>query len=249
MTIKDNDFLRTAATACRNAIYVVGLFSFFINILMLTSAIYMLQVYDRVLASRSYDTLIYLTLAAMIALFALMLLDIARSRVLVHVSYWLDNTLSQPAMQRSADEMLLGRRYGPQALRDIANVRQFVSGASIITLFDTPWVPIYLLAILYLSPYLFLVAAIGTVLLFTLALINEMVTRSLLAEAGTKAISSQYYVDASLRNAEVIQAMGMMPNILKHWNDKNSIVLKLQTIASNRAGAILAISKFMRLVL
>jgi ATP-binding cassette subfamily C exporter for protease/lipase/ATP-binding cassette subfamily C protein EexD len=249
MNNTDSNILKSITHACRHAFYIVGIFSFFINILLLTTSIYMLQVYDRVLASRSYDTLIYLTLAAMIALITLALLDIARSRILVQVSYWLDNSLNRPALQRCVDEMLQGRLYGPQALRDIATIRQFVSGSGIFSLFDAFWMPIYLLAILYLNFYLFLLATLGAFILFSLAIVNEMITRSLLVEANAQAISSQYYADASLRNAEIIQAMGMMNNIINHWDAKNSTVLQYQTIASNRAGAILAISKFVRLVL
>lgn len=249
MKNKDDTLLRTIILACRHALYVVGAFSFFINILMLTTSIYMLQVYDRVLASRSLDTLIYLTLAALIALMALALLDIARSRILVQVSHWLDNALSPPALQKSADTILKGHGYGSQALRDITTVRQFISGAGIFSLFDMPWVPIYLLAILYLSPLLCLLATIGAILLFATAVANEMLTRQMLVEANTKALAAQYYVDASLRNAEVIQAMGMMPNIIRHWSGLNNVVLQLQTVASNRAGALLAITKFMRFAL
>lgn len=246
---KDANILKTITLACRNAISVVGLFSFFINILMLTTSIYMLQIYDRVLASRSLDTLIFLTMVALLALITLALLDIARSRVLVNISHWLDTTLSPPALQKSPDELLRGKQYGSQALRDIATLRQFIAGSGIITLFDAPWMPIYLLAILYLSPALFLLATIGAFLLFGLAVLNELVTRSMLDEATVKAISAQYYVDASLRNAEVIQAMGMMPSIIHHWQNKNSATLQLQTIASNRASTILALSKFARLAL
>lgn len=209
----------------------------------------MLQVYDRVLASRSFDTLIYLTLAALIALMTLALLDIARSRILVHVSHWLDNALSPQALEKSPDEILKGHGYGPQALRDIATLRGFIAGSGIFSLFDAPWVPIYLLAIFYLSPTLCLLATLGAAALFGLGVINEMITRHMLAEANAKAITAQYYVDASLRNAEVIQAMGMMPNIIDHWQSKNNTVLRLQMIASNRAGAVLAITKFLRLAL
>lgn len=249
MNDKDANILKTITLACRNAISVVGVFSFFINVLMLTTSIYMLQIYDRVLASRSYDTLIFLTIVALVALVALALLDIARSRVLVNISHWLDITLSPPALQKSPDELLRGRRYGAQALRDISTLRQFIAGSGIITLFDAPWMPIYLIAILYLSPALFLLATIGAFLLFGLAILNEIVTRNMLDEANVKAMTAQSYVDASLRNAEVIQAMGMMPSIIQHWEVKNNAVLALQTIASNRASTILAISKFARLAL
>jgi PrtD family type I secretion system ABC transporter len=249
MDDKDANFLKNITHACRNAIYVVGLFSFFINILMLTTSIYMLQIYDRVLASRSYDTLIFLTIVALVALVTLALLDVARSRVLVNISHWLDATVSPKALQKCPDELLRGRQYGPQALRDISTLRQFIAGSGIITLFDAPWLPIYLVAILYLSPSLFFIATLGALILFGLAVMNEYVTRSMLDEASVKAMTAQYYVDASLRNAEVIQAMGMMPNIIQHWEDKNTSVLQLQTIASNRASTVLAISKFARLAL
>lgn len=249
MKSTESGFLRNIAHACRNAVYVVGVFSFFINLLMLTTAIYMLQVYDRVLASRSYDTLIYLTLAAIVALMALALLDAARARVLVQVSYWLDNALSPAALEKSPDEMIKGHSYGPQSIRDIGTIRQFVAGSGIFTLFDAMWVPIYLVAILYLSPWLFLLATLGAIALFALAILNEIITRRLLTEANIKAITAQGYIDASLRNAEAIQAMGMMPNIIQHWESKNSDVLHAQTIASNRSSAVLAFSKFMRMAL
>ncbi len=249
MDDKNSDILDFITHACRRAFYVVGIFSFFINILLLTTSIYMLQVYDRVLASRSYDTLIYLTLVAIIALMTLALLDMARSRILVQVSYWLDTSLNRPALERCGDDLLQGRLYGSQALRDIATIRQFVSGSGIFSLFDALWVPIYLIAILYLNIYLFFIATLGAIFLFALAIVNEMITRSLLVEANNQAISSQYYADASLRHAEIIQAMGMMNNVIDHWNKKNSTVLQYQTIASNRSGAILAVSKFVRLAL
>lgn len=245
----ESDFLRNITHSCRNAVYVVGIFSFFINLLMLTIPIYMLQVFDRVLASRSMDTLVYLTMVAMIALMAMALLDIARSRVMVQVSYWLDNALSPEALRKCPDELLQGKAYGPQSIRDIGVIRQFLSGSGIFTLFDMPWVPIFLIAILYLNPWLFLVATLGAAVLFALAVINEMVTRRLLTEANVKSILAWNYIDTSLRNAEVIQSMGMMPNIVDHWQTKNNSVLQAQTIASNRAGALFSISKFIRLSL
>ncbi len=249
MALAHTDLLKRATIACRSALYVAAFFSFFINILMLTTAIYMLQIYDRVLGTHSYDTLIFLTLITIVALMILALLDTVRSRILVHIGTWIDSMLSPTALAKSPDQILSGQAYGPQALRDITNVRQFVSGAGIIALFDMPWLPIYLIVIFMLHPALGLVATLGALVLFTLAVINERATKSLLAEANGKAIIAQSYVESSLRNAEVIQSMGMMGNIIHHWQEKNKPVIELQTIASNRAGAILAISKFARLTL
>src|SRR3989338_3480121 len=111
--------------SCFNSFLYVGIFSCIVNLLMLTVPLYMLQIYDRVLVSHSYDTLIYLTLIAIGALMVLGLLDIARSRVLIRVSRWLDNKLSPLALIKSADETLSGGQYASQSLLDIATIRRF----------------------------------------------------------------------------------------------------------------------------
>lgn len=246
---QQTSYVKKAFQACRQAFYFVGIFSFFINILMLTVPIYMLQLFDRVLASRSFQTLFYLTLIAIIALMAFALLDMARSRILVRVTHWLDLYLSPAALAHSADEILQGRHYGAQSLRDISTIRQFLGGPSIFALFDSPWVPIYLLVIFLLHPLLGVLATLGAILLFVLALLNELMTHQPLAEANTMAVITQLQTDATIRNAEVIQSMGMMPNIVKKWFQQNGRALELQTIASNRASIILSTSKFLRLTL
>lgn len=242
-------YLKEAFQATRNAFIFIGIFSFFVNILMLTVPIYMLQLFDRVLASHSFDTLLYLTIIALSALLVLALLDIARSRVVVRISTWLDNKLSPAALGRSADEILLGRQYGSQSLRDISTIRSFLGSPGLFAIFDSPWVPVYLTVIFFMHPTLGILATIGAIILFCLALLNELLTTKPLAEANGLALQSQLYTDASIRNAEVIQAMGMMPNIVSSWFEKNKLVLKLQSIASNRSSAILSMSKFIRLSL
>lgn len=238
-----------AIQACKQSFCYVALFSFFVNLLMLTVPIYMLQLFDRVLASRSYDTLIYLTLIAIIALGVFALMDVARSRIVIAVSSWLDNFLSPVALSRSADEILQGRHYGSQSLRDILNIRQFLGGPGVFAILDSPWVPLYLFVIFLLHPLLGTIATVGAILLFCLALVNELVTHEALTEAGARAVKTQGQTDSALRNAEVIQAMGMMPNIVKRWHHENEKVLALQTLASQRAGLLLSISKFLRFTL
>lgn len=241
--------LQVAVKASKSALYFVGIFSFFVNIFMLTVPIYMLQLFDRVLAGHNYDTLIFLTIIACIALLTFSLLDIVRSHILIRMSHWLGEYLSPAALARCPDEILQGRPYGPQALRDISNVRQFIAGPSIFTLFDSPWVPIYLFIIYLLHPLLGLLATIGAIILFSLALLNEYATRQPLVEANTLAVEMQAHTDAALHNAEVIQAMGMMPTITKNWFGKNQTILNLQDIASQRASIILSSSKMIRLML
>jgi PrtD family type I secretion system ABC transporter len=241
--------LQQATVACYRALYVAGIFSFFINILMLVIPLHMLQVYDRVLPSRSVDTLIYLTVIAVIALLVLAFLDMARSRILGNCSTWFDHIMSPAAFAKSPDEILKGRSYGAQALRDIATVKQFISGAGMVALFDTPWAPIYLIAIFLLHPMLGLIALGGAILLFSLAILNEVATREPLKSATAVSIASQRFVELSLRNAEAIQSMGMISYIVKHWVKKNAPALEFHTMVSNRASIILSLSKFLRLSL
>jgi PrtD family type I secretion system ABC transporter len=249
MTLANKPLLEQAVLASRRAFYIVALFSLFVNILMLTTPIYMLQLFDRVLASQSYETLIFLTIIAVTALLVLGLVDIARSRVLIKVSQWLDNYLSPTALAQSADQILSGSQYSQQSLRDISTIRQFLSGPAIFAIFDAPWVPIYLLVIFFLHPLLGILSTVGAVILFVLALLNETQTRAPLAEANMQAIQTQQHIDTTMRNAEAIQAMGMMPNIVKAWFRDNEKVLNLQALASRRAGIILSASKFARLTL
>ena len=187
MTEFDSLKIKELLQSAKSSFTYVAIFSFLINVLMLTVPLYMLQIFDRVLASQSFDTLLYLTLIALIALAVLGLLDMTRSRVLVRVSRWIDNRLSPFALARSADETLTGSLYGSQSLQDITTIRTFLSGASIFSLFDAPWTPFYLLVIFLLHPLLGGIATIGAIIIFGLALLNEITTRGLLALANSGA--------------------------------------------------------------
>lgn len=240
---------KEALKACRGAFGFAALFSLFVNLLMLTVPIYMLQVFDRVLTSRSQDTLIFLTLIAIGALAAFGLLDIARSRILVHIGTWLDQKLSPKALALSADDVLRGGQYAPQSLRDITNLRQFVGSTAIFSLFDAPWTPLYLIVIFLFHVWLGVIATVGAIVLFMLALLNELMTNEPLAKANSAFINNQQQFDSALRNAEAIQAMGMLPAIIQRWSVSNNIILKLQAVASRRSGLVLSISKFIRMTL
>jgi len=241
--------LKMAFMACRRSFIFVGVFSFLINFLMLTIPIYMMQIFDRVLAARSYDTLIFLTIIAILALLVLALLDIARSKILIRVSHWLDNSLSPYALSRSADTLLQGSGYGRQSLRDIATLRTFLSGTGIFSLFDAPWAPVYLLVIFMLHSVLGFISLFGAAVLFGLALYNELSTRVPLGIANAQNMKTQQRIDSTLNNAEAIQAMGMLNNIVRKWFNENEIVLRLQSMASDRSAMLLSSAKFFRMVL
>ncbi|MDF1677722.1 MAG: type I secretion system permease/ATPase [Legionellaceae bacterium] len=235
--------------ASKQGVFYTLALSCLINILMLTIPIYMLQVFDRVIPSQSFDTLTYLTLIAIIAIMVLGMLDLARTLIMTRISTWMDNQLSPVALSRSIDHTLMGGHYGAQALADITNTRQFLSSASIYTFFDAPWVFIYLAVIFMLYTPLGVISTLGAITLFALCLLNEKLSRKPLQSANDLHIQNQSALQNNLKNAESIQAMGMIKAITNAWFSKNTQVLDLQTEASDRSGMVLSLSKSLRMVL
>lgn len=242
--------LSEALLSFRRIFWVAGVFSFFINLLYLVPSIYMLQVYDRVLTSRNVFTLLMLTLI-MVGMYVLMsLVELARSKVLVRVGAALDMKLSSRIFTATFEANLRQAGGNPsQALHDLTSVRQFLTGNGLFAFFDAPWAPIYLVVIFLLHPLLGALSLVGAIMLFGLAYVTEMATRKPLAEANKAAIAAGNFANANLRNAEVIHAMGMLPSIRQRWFHHQQKVLSLQNEASDRAGLINAVTKFIRLTL
>ena len=236
-----------ALVALKGAFRSVGAFSAIINLLLLVPALYMLQVYDRVLASHNETTLLMLTLMALGAFMFMSALEVVRSFVLIRVGAQLDMKLNK-RIYTAAFEQNLKRAGGNagQALHDLTTIRQFLTGQGLFAFFDAPWFPVYLAVIFLFNPLLGLFALIGTVVLVVLAFINEAVSKKPLEEANTVAITSSNLATNNLRNAEVIAAMGMLPNLISRWFKLNSRFLQLQAEASQKAGAIGSITKFVR---
>lgn len=222
-------------------------FSMFINILQLTFPIYMLQIYDRVLSSYSLPTLYVLTLAAVICLIVMALLEFVRSRLLVRCGVAIDQALSRDVLDNVIKQSaLLGMKPGQATLRDVNLVRNFFGGNAIFTLFDIPWTPIFLAVIYFLHPLLGIVATSGAVLLVILAIINEKITRQPLDAANTVNGFSMKFVETARRNARTIQSMGMLEGVAGRWAEYNDTVTKLQTQSSRRAGLVQSISSWLR---
>jgi PrtD family type I secretion system ABC transporter len=242
-----NDAMKRCVVACREALVAVGFVSFFANILMLTVPLYMLQLFDRVIAAGSRETLVYLTVAAVGALLFFGFLDVLRSRILVRVSTWLEGRLGPDALGRAVSAMVQSHNYGGQSLRDISQIRQFIASPAIFSLFDAPWAPIYLVVVYLLHPVLGGVALAGAVVLFSLAILNEAVTRKPLKSASEQMVKAMRKTDAAMRNADAIEAMGIMPGILRRWFNDSQEALRLQGEASDRAGLLVSTSKVFRL--
>ena len=241
--------LNAVLTRCRTGLVAVGLFSMAINLLVLTSSIYMLQVYDRVLPGRSVETLIYLTLMAAGALATMGALDAIRSRILVRLGTWIDRTLSPSVFQKALENSVRGVPYRSEALRDLATFRTYLGGAGIMALFDAPWMPIFLVFIFLLHPLLGAFSLLGAGALVALALVNSFLTLENLKRANVASTKGYQNAEAAFRNAEVIDGMGMSPALLRRWDAINADVLRFQERASDTAGLINACTKSLRMFL
>jgi len=242
--------LSEAFAASRGAFTSVGVFSFFTNLLMLTGPLYMLQVYDRVLTSSSIPTLIALS-ALVFLLYAFMgILEFIRTRIMVRIGVQLDERLGNKAfdaVQRHAIKRT--PNVGAQPVRDLDVIRKFVSGPGPLAFFDTPWMPIYLGVIFLLHPWLGYFALASAIILFTYALLNEIITRKPTAQANETTMAANSWTEESRRNAEVIGAMGMSEAIRKRWQELHDVALEDSTHASDRAGTIATLSKVTRMIL
>ncbi len=227
-----------------------GLFSLFINVLLLTVPLYMLQVFDRVLTSRSEETLVMLTLAALFLLLVMLLLDVVRGRILLGAGIALDNLLGPVVVERllaaGADP---GGRLAQQAagLRDVALVRGFLGGNGVVAIFDAPWVPLYIAVIFLFHPLLGWAAVAGALVLFATAWLNERLTRDTLERMGARTRVASRFIDMCVRNAEVISALGMRAAATLRWQRVNDGVIDAQLEAGVRGATFSGVSKFVRL--
>ncbi|TVR83169.1 MAG: type I secretion system permease/ATPase [Rhodospirillales bacterium] len=231
----------------RSGLPLIALFSFFINLLILTSPIYMLQTYDRVLTSGRVETLVYMTIIAGIAVLVMGVLEMVRGHILGRLARWMERRLAPELIAASVRGALQGLAANAQSLRDLAVVRGFVGGTGINTVFDSPWVPIFIAVIWLMHPTLGLIALISALVLFAVALLNEYIARTPIREGQSLAIRNTHKADAAIRNANVFQAMGMLPAFLAGWSERNDRALDRQLTASDRNATLLGFSKFFRL--
>ena len=231
----------------RGAFRTVGVFSAIINLMLLVPSLYMLQVYDRVLASRNETTLLMLTLMVLGAFLFMSALEFVRSFVLIRVGAQLDMKLNKRIYTAAFEQNLkkAGGNAG-QALQDLTTIRQFLTGNGLFAFFDAPWFPVYLAVIFMFSPSLGVFALCGTVVLIVLAYVNEAVSKKPMVEASNMSIAAGTLATNNLRNAEVIEAMGMLPNLMTRWFKLHGRFLQLQAEASEKAGIIAAVTKFVR---
>jgi PrtD family type I secretion system ABC transporter len=233
----------------RFRIYFVfaGFFSLVINALLLVPPIYMLQVFDRVLTSRSEETLAYLTVGGLCALVVMALLDMVRARLLGVVGAALDRRLGPRVLDGLiAQTARLGGSAYVNGLRDVNTLRMFFGGAGLLALFDAPWLPFFLLIIFMFHPLLGAVALTGALGMVATAILNERLTRKPAEEAQTQARRAGRYIDGAVRNADVVAALGMLPAVAKRWAEVNDAALRQQIRAARIGGVFSGLTKFAR---
>lgn len=242
--------LKTAINESRKTFYFTAFISLFINLLMLVPPLYMLQLYDRVLSSRSEETLLMLTLIV-IALFVIMgLLEFVRSRILIRVANRVDARLSDRLFEcMFALANRFPSRASAQPLNDLSQIRQFLGGTPLFAFFDAPWIPIYISILFLFHPWFGWFGVFAILIVMALTLINETRTKKGIENSAKMFQSSQNFILSSLRNSEVIEAMGMHEQIRNKWKERYQGFLSEQSSASDEAGVWSNASKLTRMLM
>ena len=244
--------LVAALRACRRAILALAIASILINVLYLTGSFYMLEVYDRVLTSRSVSTLVGLTVLALGLYVFQGVLDLLRGRILVRIGRSLGQNLSARVFDTIGRMALMTRGAGDglQPLRDLDQVRNFLSSPGPLALLDLPWMPFYIAICFMFHVWIGVAALVGAICLVVFTVLTEVFTREP-TKAATEASRTKRngFAEASRRNAEVLQAMGMAPRFAAVWDEVNVKYLDSQQRASDVGGGFGAMSKVMRMVL
>ncbi|MET3593140.1 PrtD family type I secretion system ABC transporter [Mesorhizobium shonense] len=240
--------MRDALRACRRYFLFAAVFSLAINLLYLASPLYMLQIYDRVVTSGSETTLVMLTLVLLAAFLALAGLDLVRAAILTRASARLDRLLSAKILAASVETPSQGAAQS-QPIRDFDTFRQVITGSGIHALFDLPWSPIYIGIIFLLHPWLGFFALGSSLLLIAMAVLNEYMVRAPLKQANDLATANYNFTEMSLRNAEVVRAMGMLEGLVRRWGRDRGLALRQQGQASDRAALMSGLIRFLRLTM
>lgn len=243
-------FMGEALQRMRRTLWYVLIFSLCTNLLLLALPIYSLQVLDRVISSASIETLIYLTAIVVAAFLFYGLFCLIRSSILTRMGEWLDSQVSAKLLALGVTQNAAGNPIqASRHLRDVQSIKGFLTGTGVTSLFDAPWSVVYLFIIYLVNPLLGLIALIGGGVLLVMAVLNELLTRKPYAMAGRVQSRTMEMADSASRNAEAIEAMGMMGNIRRRWSEENDRAQEVLTKASGRVNIIQNLSRVTRMLI
>jgi len=241
--------LSMALKSLRPVFWYLMIFSLVSNLFMLAIPLYSLQVLDRVIASGSMETLFWLTVITLAIMAAVTLIQIVRSAIMQRVNLWLDHELQDTLVKRTISLSAGTGGGGIQMLRDFQTVKSFLTGNFAIILLDAPWAALYFLAVTMIHPLIGLVTFAGSAALIFLAWMNEKAMRAPLMRANTLSINSIQALEAATRNAEAIDAMGMIEPVAARLRQKSDAATHWQMLANRRSATIQATSRYARVVL
>ncbi|HWV54228.1 MAG TPA: type I secretion system permease/ATPase [Pseudorhodoplanes sp.] len=248
---EDSDFrevLRKGLAVCRRNLVTVGIFSVATNLLLLSIPIYLFNMSDRVLTSRSTDTLIMLTIVVIGAIGSHVLLDMMRRFILMRIAVEAESKLGAPVLSAAAKSAQSGSIREFQTVADLQQLRGFITGPVILTMFDAPVSPVYLLVVFLIQPQLGFIVATSGLLLIVIALLNQKVTAVAFAKANAYATRANLQAESMARNAQVVNAMGMIPEGVRYWGRETVESLKAQVEGHDRNIIMTGLSKFLRLL-
>ena len=230
-----------------SAFLLVLLISLFVNLLILTSPIYMMQVYDRVLVSSRVETLLFLSLMALVALAVLGMLDGVRGFLLTRVGRYIDISLRDPVLIQAIGQSRAGGAVQRRLVDDLGVMRNYIGSTAVLPFLDAPWVPFFLVIIALMHPWLGVLGLVSAVLLFALALANDYMARKALRLASGRQAAATEFSGAAIQNAEVIHAMGMQQAISNRYGHYVGEMGEASQRAADVGAAITAASKAVRM--
>ena len=243
---------REALILCKRSFIGIGVFSFAINILMLTPMFYMIAVYDKAVATASVPTLISLVIIAIFMYLVMGLLEWVRSIVLVHIGSRLDILVAPRIYElcfKSQSGAISAKNMGSQPLNDLNALRQFLATPTAAVIFDLPWIPLFLVLMYFFHPALAVVAVVCIVIMTAIAISNQRATTSGLKKANTAVSTIAAQTQRNLRNAEVAAAMGMMRPLTEKWRVQQDEMLETQATSSATAAGFSAVIKTMQVAM
>lgn len=245
---KQKSELILALKPFKKAFITVGIVSAIINIIMIVPSLYMLEVYDRIMTSRSVPTLILISIMVLGFYIFMGVLEWLRSQLLIRISNNLDSQLNERIFSVAFSNALYANTGNPsQVFSDFTNIRQFLTGVGIFAFFDIPWTPIYIIILFMIHTVIGILAILASLVMLGMAILTELVTKKGLNEANRHFQESQTFANVNFRNAEAIYAMGMKENVKKHWYNRYIEFLRYQSDTSSKAGSVSAATKALRI--
>jgi PrtD family type I secretion system ABC transporter len=240
--------LRAALRRCRGLFLGAALFSLLANLLMLAQPLYMLQIYDRVLSSGRVETLLMLTLIVATAVVVMVAIEAARNILLSRIGHWLEEWLAPELLNASVKARVRGEPGGAQLLGELGKVRAFISAQGLGVFFDAPWVPIFVLLLFVLHPWIGALALVTAIVMLVLAVLTEFCSRRPLKAASIAQSRAGDFADGAIRNAEVVAAMGMCPALASTWSHLNRTASHASEEAGERMTYVGSLARFVRLI-